>query len=384
MLEGYMEALRQLEKEKMVRVSDDYVTISERLISRSKNPKAWLTSISRNAPRTLFTPIFEVFPQLLNLFSQNTETFPKFQMFGQWKKSLDNTRVFVDPQKYVFVPTAGGMVSLANTLGIEAFARNKLLKGMGGKVKIDAVGGVLNDVYLVRADSHGEEKKAIVKRFKDWSGFKWFPLNLWSLGTRTFTVLGRPRLERECAISELLRHEGFNVPKVLHVSHSKRLVFMEYLEGENLTYAIKRIANSEGNEAGKKDLETLTKVGEILAKVHSLGVALGDTKPENVIVNAEGRIFLLDFEQASHGGDKSWDIAEFLYYSGHYLPPLRSRRKAESIVNAFTNGYLKAGGNISVVKKAGTTKYTRVFSLFTPPAVLVAMAATCRRAEAQR
>jgi tRNA A-37 threonylcarbamoyl transferase component Bud32 len=159
---------------------------------------------------------------------------------------------------------------------------------------------------------------------------------------------------------------------------------MEYLEGENLTYAIKRIANSESNETWKKDLETLTKVGEILAKIHSLDVALGDTKPENVIVDAEGRISLLDFEQASHGGDKSWDIAEFLYYSGHYLPPLRSKRKAESIVNAFANGYLKAGGNFSVVKKAGTSKYTRVFSLFTPPAVLVAMAATCRRAEAQR
>jgi tRNA A-37 threonylcarbamoyl transferase component Bud32 len=223
-----------------------------------------------------------------------------------------------------------------------------------------------------------------VKRFKDWSGFKWFPLNLWSLGTRTFAVLGKPRLERECAISELLRDEGFNVPKILHVSHNKRLVFMEYLEGENLTNRIKRLTNPKSIEAEKKDLETLESVGKMLAEVHSLSVALGDTKPENVIVDPSGRIFLLDFEQASHGGDKSWDVAEFLYYSGHYLPPLRSNRSAKAIASAFINGYLKGGGSASVIRKAGTPKYTRIFSLFTAPSVLVAMAATCRKVDAPR
>jgi Kae1-associated kinase Bud32 len=224
-----------------------------------------------------------------------------------------------------------------------------------------------------------------VKRFKDWSGFKWFPLNLWSFGTRAFAVLGKSRLERECAISELLRNEGFNVPKVLHVSHSERLIFMEYVEGENLANAIKRVATSCGSgDVARKDLETISQVGETMARVHSLGVALGDTKPENVIVNKDGEIYLLDFEQASHSGDSSWDIAEFLYYSGHYLPPLRSNKSAMAIANAFVSGYLKAGGSASAVKKAGASKYTRVFSIFTAPSVLMAMAAVCRNLDVER
>ena len=384
-LDGYNEALRQLEKEAKVILSNAYVMIPQKLVSESKNPRVWLANVSRSAPRTLFTPIFEVFPQLLNLFSQNTETFPKRQTLSQWKKSLDSARYFdVDPQKYIFVPTAKGLVSLADKADIEAFVRDKLLSDKGGKVKLEAIGGVLNDVFLIKVDCQGEEKRVLVKRFKDWAGFKWFPLNLWSLGTRTFAVLGKSRLERECAISELLRNEGLNVPKILHVSHSERLVFMEYVEGENLANAIKRIATSKNSDNACKELETLTRVGAILAKVHSLNVALGDTKPENVIVDPTDRIFLLDFEQASHGGDKSWDIAEFLYYSGHYLPPLHSNAKAESIANAFISGYVKAGGNVNVVKKAGAPKYTRVFSLFTTPAVLVAMAATCRKTEAPR
>ena len=380
-LQGYMEALRQLEAEKKVIFSNDCVMIPKTFVASSKNTKARLANISRNAPRSLFTPIFEVFPQLLNLFSQNMEVFPRIQTLTQWKKSLDAARYSIDPQEFIFVPTAKGLVSLADRVDIEAFVRDKLLNGEKGKTSRENLGGFLNDVFLIKADSGGEEKRVLVKRFKDWAGFKWFPLNLWVLGTRTFAVLGKARLERECAISELLRNEGFNVPKILHVSQNERLVFMEYVEGENLSNAIKRIANSRTSDAVSKDLEKLSRVGELLARVHSLNVALGDTKPENVIVDPTDNLYLLDFEQASHGGDRSWDVAEFLYYSGHYLPPLHSNGKAESIANAFINGYVKAGGNVSVVKRAGASKYTRVFSFFTTPSVLLTMATICRKTE---
>lgn len=383
-LGGYLEALTYLQNEMKVNVATDYMMIPKKVISDSKRPRTWLTNISRNAPRTLFTPIFEVFPQLLNLFTQNTEGFPKFQTLAQWRQNLDATRAFVDPQKYVFVPTSEGLVSLADRIDIDAFVKEKLLHGRSGRIKLDRVGGVLNDVYLIKTDSQGEERKVIVKRFKDWSGFKWFPLNLWSLGTRQFAVLGKSRLERECNMSELLRNEGFKVAKVLHVSHGERLVFMDFVEGENLANAIKRIATSTSNETIVKDLETLSRVGEILAKVHALNVVLGDTKPENVIVDSDGEIYLLDLEQASRGGDKSWDIAEFLYYAGHYLPPLHSNEKAEAIAKAFISGYVKAGGDVNDVKKAGARKYTRVFSLFTTLSVLVTMSAACRKTESSR
>jgi len=382
-LRGYIEALNQLEKEKKITLSEGYVMIPKKLVVESQNPKVRFTNISKNAQRTLFTSLFGVFPQLMNFFSKNTETFLKLQTVTM-KKEANLARNFVDPQKYVFVPTAEGLVSLADGVDIEAFARKTLLNGENAKIKLEAVGGVLNDVYLIKAYPNGIEKKVLVKRFKDWSGFKWFPLTLWSFGTRTFAVLGRSRLARECAISEYLRCEGFNVPKILHVNHNERLVFMEYIEGENLSNAIKRIATSKSREKAEKDLNKIMRVGEILAQVHSRNVALGDTKPENIIVDPKDKIYLLDFEQASRDGDKAWDVAEFLYFSGHYLQPLYSNGKAESIARAFISGYLRGGGDANTIKKAGASKYTRVFSVFTMPSTIFAISNVCRKTEALR
>jgi len=289
------------------------------------------------------------------------------------------TRSFVDPQKYVFVPTSKGLVSMADRLDIEGFTRKILLNGEKGKITFEPIGGVLNDVYLIKAYSSSAERKVLVKRFKDWSGFKWFPLSLWSLGARNLAVLGRTRLEKECAISEFLRCEGISVPKILHVSHRKRLVFMEFIEGEDLSKAIKRIAKAKCRGAAK-DLAKIEKVGEVYARVHALRVTLGDTKPENVIFDPDDNVYLLDFEQASHDGDKAWDIAVFLYYAGHYLQPLYSNGKAEAITEAFVNGYLKGGGDAGTIKKAGNSKYTRIFSVFTMPSVMLAMSNVCRKA----
>jgi tRNA A-37 threonylcarbamoyl transferase component Bud32 len=382
-LQGYTEALKQLEVEKKVILSDGYVTIPKKFVDESQNPRVRFVNLSKNAPRTLFTSFFRVFPQLMNFFSQNSETLLNLQRL-MMKKDAYPPRDFVDPKKYVFVPTSKGLVSIADRVSIEVFARRVLLNGEKGKIKFESVGGMLNDVYLIKAYPHGVEQKVLVKRFKDWSGFKWFPLSLWSFGARTFAVLGRYRLAKECAISEFLRCEGFNVPKILHVSHNERLIFMEFIEGEDLSNAVKRIAASNGTEKTEKELSDIRKVGEIFARVHSLNVALGDTKPENAIVAPNGEIYLLDFEQASHNGDKSWDVAEFLYFSGHYLQPLSSTGKAEAIANAFISGYLNGDGDVNVIRHAGASKYTRVFSIFTVPSVILAMSNACRKAKAPK
>ena len=379
-LSGYVKALEPLKREKKILFSENYVMIPKKFVSQSNNPRKRFINLTRNAQRSIFTSIFEVFPQLLNFLAQSTEALLRLERLS-FKIEADENRHFVDPQKFLFVPTAKGLVSLADRVSMEGYARKTLLNGKKGTVKFKPMGGVLNDVYLIKVNSSEEgEKKVLVKRFKDWSGFKWFPLSLWSFGARTFAVLGRSRLEKECAISEILHNEGFSVPKVLHVSHSERLIFMEFVEGENLSNALKRIAVPNGGKC-EKELSTIARVGEILARVHALNVTLGDTKPENVIVNADDRIYLLDFEQAARGGDKSWDIAEFLYFSGHYLPPLNGDGKAESIANAFISGYLKGGGDVNVVRNAGGSKYTRVFSVFTMPSVILAMSNACKKTE---
>ena len=381
-LNGYLEALKLLENEELIRFDDGYVTISKKFVIKSKNPKVRFTNISKNAPRALFSSVFGLFPQFLNFLAQSTEAFSRVQAFP-WKKEFTEPQHFIDPQKYIFVPTAQGLVSLADKVDIKTYAKKVLTEGTYSKVKVEEFGGVLNDVYLIKAYSGSEEKKILVKRFKDWSSFKWFPLSMWSMGARSFAVLCTSRLERECAISELLACEGFNVPKVLNVSHNERLLFMEFIEGEILSNAIKRIAISQNKEKIEKELATITLVGEIYAKVHAINVVLGDTKPENVMVNKEGKIYLVDLEQASRDGDKAWDVAEFLYFSGHYLP-LEGESKAEALAKAFISGYLKAGGDVNDVKRAGIRKYTRVFSIFTLPSIMRVMSNICKETEKRK
>ena len=373
-MHGYSEALRKLEKEDAITFSDGYVKISEKFVEKVKSKKIRFINLFKTAQRALFTSLLGTFSKTLGFLSQSRGTFSNFQRnAGENSKFIHQLE---DPLRYLYIPTAGGLVPLSEKMDIEAFARKVLSRGEEAEIKIEEIGGVLNDVYLIRAFINGDEKRIVVKRFKDWSSFKWFPINLWTLGTRTFAVLGRLRLERECSINQQLFNMGFDVPKILYVNHGERLVFMEYVEGEKLDKVIKRIVN-----APTVDLKVISTVGEKLAKVHAMGIALGDTKPENIMVRGKnGELCLLDLEQASRNGDKAWDIAEFLYYTGHYIPPLVGTRPAELITKAFIEGYLRAGGDVKLVKKAGKPKYTKVFSIFTLPHIILAISNICRKA----
>jgi len=375
---GYFEALKELEKEKIIDFYDGYVKISKNFVEKTKCRKTRFVNLFKSAQKALFTSSLAIIPKIVDFLSQKREISVKFL-----KAVIENSKIvhqIEDPQKYLFIPTANGLVPLASRVDIEDFARKVLSANTNALVNVEKIGGVLNDAYLIKAFSNGEEKKVVVKSFKDWSSFKWFPLTLWSVGTKTFAVLGRSRLERECVINKVLYSKGLTVPKLLYVNHAERLVFMEYIEGESLEKVIRRIMDSKNAEAWK-DLEIIKKVGEKFAKVHSLDIALGDTKPENIVVRSDGEICLLDFEQASRKGDKVWDIAEFLYYAGHYTPPFVGARPMELIAKAFVMGYLNAGGNLKIVKEAGNPKYTKVFSIFTFPHIIFAIANVCRKVD---
>ncbi len=244
-------------------------------------------------------------------------------------------------------------------------------------MKIEEIGGVLNAVYLLTFWGNQGERRVVVKKFRDWSGFKWFPLALWTLGTRSFAVLGRSRLEREYAINQYLRKQGFPVPKVLYVSLQGHLIFEEFIEGENLAETVKRILSKE-HEYGE-EASLIRDVGKEIAMAHGLGVALGDCKPENFILGKDGKTYFLDLEQATRDGNQAWDIAEFLYYSGHYAPALSPADATEFIATQFLQGYLDAGGRAETVKKAGSVQYTKVFSIFTPPHVILAISNLCKK-----
>jgi len=377
-LHGYLEALKELEEEKLINFSKGYVKISKDFMDKTRSRKARFINLFKPAQKALFTSLLGIFPKILSLLSENKEIFLKLQRVTE-----ENSKIIhqiEDPQRYLYVPTASGLVPLTSRVDIEAFARKVLSAGKDAEISIEKIGGVLNDAFLIKAFINDEERRIVVKRFKDWSSFKWFPLTLWTVGTRTFAVLGRSRLERECAINQLLNSKGIAVPKLLYINHAERLVFMEYVEGESTEKVIRRIMNSKTGGM-ENDLSIIRRVGEKFAEVHTLSIALGDTKPENIMIGKNGEICLLDFEQASRNGDKVWDVAEFLYYAGHYVSPFVGVRSAEVIAKAFIEGYLKAGGNAEIVKEAGNPKYTKVFSVFTFPHIIFVISNICRKAD---
>lgn len=376
---GFLSALKKLEENGTIRFSGDYIKISKEFVNKARTRKVRFTSLLKTGHRALFASLLGILPQMMNALSQNKASF--FNLSRMLSEGMKAGTPFDDPENLVYVKTASGLVPLANRMDIGAFARKVLRTDADAQIKVMSIGGILNDVYLVSVNSDGKNKKVVVKKFRDWSNFKWFPLTLWSIGTRTFAVLGSSRLERECAINRLLHSEGIAVPDLLYVSPNERLVFMEYVSGENLSNAVRRITDSKNCVDPKKDIDLIANVGSLFAKVHALGVSLGDAKPENILVDGRGDTYLTDLEQAGRNGDRAWDIAEFLYYSGHYVSPFGDMRRVKLMAKAFIRGYLKAGGNIKTVKNAAEAKYTKVFSVFTFPHVMLILSNVCRKAE---
>jgi len=371
-MDGYLKALEELESENIIFRSDDYIKITQKHIDTVKKRKSMLPFFLKSIQRRILPPLLSVFSESATSFIHDQRLFMKT---NQKIKTDGLVSRLEDPKKYVLLPTPLGPVSLSDKSGIEDVARRIIPDGEFSKMKVKNIGGVLNEVYLLTLTKNGEEQKFVVKQFLDWSNLKWLSLTLWSLGTTSFSVLGQSRLEKEYAINTFLHSKGFPVPKIFYISHQNRLIFEEFVEGEELVEPIKRII---AYNKTAKDVALVKEVGRKIAQIHSLGVSLGDCKPENFIVTKD-EIVLLDLEQATRDSNYTWDIAEFLYYSGHYSPPLSSTNVVNIIARNFIEGYLEAGGKKETVKKAASVRYTKVFSVFTPPHVLLAISSICQK-----
>jgi len=371
-MQGFEAALKEAERDGVVSFSEGYIVINEEYIDAFKGRKLRLLNLLRNVRNSILRHSIEVFPKMmLSLFEDYTAYAKQSAVEGRFLlPELEDTK------RFIFIPTSFGPVSLSDKLTISEFTREVLFEERGLNIKMERLGGVLNSVYLMKPSGKNDAKKNVVKVFKSWYGLKWLPLALWALGTRGFAVLGKTRLEREYAINMFLSSHGVRVPRIIHVSPTDRLIFQEYVEGESLTQIIRRICSS--SEDNDELYAVIRKVGEEMAKVHNLNVSLGDCKPENMKLTPNGRICFLDLEQAERGGDQAWDIAEFLYYSGHYayMSPIKVPKK---ITESFVDGYLEGGGNAENIRKARSPKYIKVFSFFTPPHILYVIANTCKK-----
>ncbi len=230
-----------------------------------------------------------------------------------------------------------------------------------GRVSVRRMGSFVNDVFLVKVDG----EPYVAKRYTNWLSLKWFTLSLYGLGSVRFSISGRRRMEAEYYFNDFLYRRGLPVPRILASDIRSRLILFSYAPGEQL---LSRLTGVLGfSEPGQMENEAASSAGAFLAGSHELDVGLGDTRPENFIVEHKGGITFVDLEQAKHRGDFAWDVAEFLYYSGHYW--LFYTRNVSAYVDGFIDGYLEHG-DPRVLRSAASPKYVRVFSIWTPPNIL--------------
>jgi tRNA A-37 threonylcarbamoyl transferase component Bud32 len=275
--------------------------------------------------------------------------------------------------RYVYYPTSRGLTPLSRALDLPSMLSS--LEGSDVEdLRVQRYGGVLNEVYLLTYRVDDGDRRVIMKRYTSWTSLKWAPVVLWTIGTRNFSVLGRARMERECAASSLLRRMGIPVPEILQASFEDQLIIREYIEGENLAEAVRRVVKGLGKG---RELELIRRAGGLVAAVHGAGAILGDCKPENFLVS-DGEPTIVDLEQGGRGEEGAWDIAEFIYFSGHYADPLDQASNVVRVSESFIDGYLEGGGDASFVEEASGLKYAKLFAPLVLPHILMATSRACR------
>ena len=373
MRKGFDVALKMAAADEGIIAQDGgYVKILPKHIDAVERRKRRALSLLKSVRATILRHGLEVFPKMVRSLMDEYGTYIERFMDPENLRMMQLPEL--DTKRYIFVPTSLGLTAYPEKVSIEDFVRKSFPESRDVKVNLERLGGVLNAVYTLRVQKSGKEQRIVVKSFRDWYGWKWFPLALWAFGTRGFSVRGKTRLEREYSINRYLSKNGVNVPSVIRVSPKEKLIFQEYIKGENLANLIKRIFASKREDP--KLAATIRRVGGEVAKIHGLNVAVGDCKPENVIVASDGRIWFVDLEQAERGGDQAWDLAELLYYSGHYAL-LASIEAIQKVTMAYIEGYLGAGGKPLNVRRAKSPKYVKVFSFFVPPHALYAVSNIC-------
>ena len=260
---------------------------------------------------------------------------------------LEQPRSLLRLEEGIVIPDASLLVEeLAKLLGFETYSTNE--KDIGEPYSTTRV-------LTFRDSSH--ESSVVVKNYTDIRSLKWALLGVWASTANRFSASPISRMDREYGMTGRLRTMGARVPSVLAVAPAERILIKEFVKGPTLSNIIGVML--KGSMDG---IDHVSAYGEVIAKVHAGGIALGDSKPSNVVVSKDG-LYLTDLEQALPGGDQSWDIAEFLYYTAK----LSNREDAmKKVAAAFLEAYVRSGER-SKISKARGQRYLGPFRPFLTP-----------------
>jgi len=260
-----------------------------------------------------------------------------------------------EPSEMIEIETSLGPQPLLIDFGIKEFIEKTY--GVEKKeIKLKKIAGVLNSAYVAEFKLNCSDVRIFVKRYLNWTDFKWVAAWLWAIGVKNFSLLAPIRMSNEIYFVNKLMELGFDVAEILHVNWPRKIIFQKYIEGRDLAEVIAACRRTEEVE------EKGSRVGELLGRLHEKGISMGDCNPFSFIFSSDGKIYLVDLEQCSYDESFSWDIAELLYYTSRYL----DAESVESFSLGFVNGYLKWGKPEEIIK-AMDLKYARVLAPLTLP-----------------
>ena len=231
------------------------------------------------------------------------------------------------------------------------------------KIVQESLGEFYNSTDSYTLQDSNTKIQVAIKRFRDAKGIKWSFLSLWSLKNQNFTMNAMERMHREYHALLEFRKFGLQTPDVLALFLSHRILVTRFVKGKDLSRL-----ESEFLDGNSDDLAPFTTFGRDLATIHNHGYCMGDTKPSNAILSDnDSRICFTDLEQANNSGNKTWDIAEFIYYSVRFT--LKEDR-ARQLIDSFIQGYLETSHNPSVLKDCLAFRYRAPFQAFIAPNVM--------------
>lgn len=259
-----------------------------------------------------------------------------------------------EPENHLYVLTSLGPQPFPTRLTIEEFVKG--MEGVNaGSVKVRRVGGILNATYIVEFNRGAKLERIFIKKYLNWSDFKWVAAWLWALGVKNFSIMASTRMSNEIFFINKLAELGFNTAEILHINWKDKILFQKYIDGENAIQYIK-------NRGLEKAREVAEALGKVIAQLHSNNVTMGDCNPFSFIFGRDEKIYLTDLEQCSLKGSKPWDLAELILYTSRYLP----ESDVEGFAYAFSKAYLENGGDAQDLKESTLQKYIRLLTPLTP------------------
>jgi len=145
-----------------------------------------------------------------------------------------------------------------------------------GKVKLPLLlkKGAEADLYL--AEWHGRRvvmKMRVPKKYR---------LSKLDEQIRIYRTIHEPQLMHEA------KRAGVPTPTIFLIDTRNTKIIMEYIEGVQ----VKRLL---GEDTKNERQRLCTKIGELIGKLHEHGIVHGDLTTSNMILDPEGKIFIVDF-----------------------------------------------------------------------------------------